>query len=48
MNRDISLDVDPDEIVEQTINDNGQAYVGRDLGGKKVRLAIEVLDDTDD
>jgi len=45
MSEPVSKEVDPDEIVEKTVNDNGQIYVGRDLGGKKVVVAYEVLDE---
>jgi len=45
MSEPVAKEVDPDEIVEKTVNDNGQIYVGRDLGGKKVVVAYEVLDE---
>jgi hypothetical protein len=45
MNRDISLSVDPDEIVETDVNSSGQVYIGRELADETVRIAIEVVDD---
>lgn len=41
----VSKEVDPDEIVQKTVNDNGQIYLGRDLGGKTVVVAYEAVDD---
>ena len=47
----ISKEFEPDEIVQKTVNNNGQVYLGRDLGGKDVVVAYAVLEDqkmTDD
>jgi len=39
---------DAEEVVKKTVNSNGQVYLGRNLGGKEVRVAYEVVgDDTD-
>ena len=45
MTEPVSKTIDPDEIVRKTVNDNGQLYLGRDLGGKTVVVAYEVVDD---
>jgi hypothetical protein len=41
----VTKEVDPDEIVEKTVNSNGQVYLGRDLEGKTVTIAYEVEDE---
>ena len=41
----VSKEIEPDEIVEKRVNDNGQVYLGRDLGGKKIVVAYEVVDE---
>lgn len=41
----VSKDIDPDEIVKKDVNDNGQVYLGRNLGGKTVVVAYQVIDD---
>jgi len=39
---------DAEEVVKKTVNSNGQVYLCRNLGGKEVRVAYEVVcDDTD-
>ena len=45
MTEKVTKTIDPDEIVRKTVNDNGQLYLGRDLGGKTVVVAYEVVDD---
>jgi len=35
---------DAEEVVKKTVNGNGQVYLGRDLGGKRVRVAYEVIE----
>lgn len=35
---------DAEEVVRKDVNTNGQVYLGRDLGGKTVRVAYEVVD----
>lgn len=37
--------VDADEVVQKEVNSNGQVYLGRNLGGKTVRVAYEVIDE---
>ena len=41
----VSKDIEPAEIVTKTVNDGGQIYLGRDLGGKEVVVAYEVIED---
>lgn len=43
----VSKDIDPDEIVEKTVNEAGQIYLGSDLAGDKVTVAYEA-EDTDE
>jgi hypothetical protein len=45
MSDPVSKKINPDAIVEKTVNDNGQIYLGRDLGGKTVVVAYEVVDE---
>ena len=45
MTEPVTKTIEPDEIVEKQVNDNGQLYLGRDLGGKTVVVAYEVVDD---
>jgi len=45
MTEPVTKEIEPAEIVEKQVNDNGQLYLGRDLGGKTVVVAYEVLDD---
>lgn len=35
---------DADRVKEREVK-NGQVYLGRDLDGKKVKVAVEVLDE---
>ena len=41
----VSKEVEPDEIVKKTVNSNGQIYLGRDLAGKDILVAYEVVDE---
>lgn len=41
----VSKEIEPDEIVTKTVNNNGQVYLGRDLGGKDVVVAYAVVND---
>jgi hypothetical protein len=45
MTEKVTKTIDPDEIVTKQVNDNGQLYLGRALGGKTVLVAYEVVDD---
>jgi len=45
MTEPVTKTIDPDEIVQKSVNDNGQVYLGRDLGGKTVVVAYAVVDD---
>ena len=36
---------DAEEVVKKEVNANGQVYLGRNLGGKTIRVAYEVVDD---
>ena len=45
MTEPVTKTIDPDEIVTKQVNDNGQVYLGRDLGGTTVVVAYEVVDD---
>lgn len=40
----VSKEIEPDEIVTKTVNSNGQIYLGRELGGREVIVAYEVVD----
>jgi hypothetical protein len=45
MSEKVAKEIDPDEIVTKTVNANGQIYLGRDLGGKEVTVAYEVVNE---
>jgi|APHM01.1.fsa_nt_gi hypothetical protein len=45
---DETIALDPDRFVSTTVNDNGQIYVGRDLGGDKIHIAIEIVEEPAD
>jgi len=45
MTEPVSKEIEPAEIVTKQVNNNGQLYLGRDLGGKTVVVAYEVVDD---
>jgi len=38
------MEVEPKEIVEKTVNSNGQVYLGRDLDGETVKIAYEIME----
>jgi hypothetical protein len=40
-------ELDVDRFETTTVNSNGQIYLGRDLEGAKVHVAIEVADKND-
>lgn len=44
MTEPVSKEINPDEIVRKTVNNNGQLYLGRDLGDKTVIVAYEVVE----
>jgi len=41
-------ELDVDRFETTTVNANGQIYLGRDLEGAKVHVAIEVVTDDDE
>lgn len=43
----ILITLEPTGVVKKEVNANGQVYLGRDLGGKTVRVAYEVVDEED-
>jgi len=45
MTDEIQKSFEPDEIVEKTVNANGQIYLGRDLDGETVLVAYKVVDE---
>jgi len=45
MTEPVTKTIEPDEIVQKNVNDNGQVYLGRALGGKTVVVAYAVVDD---
>lgn len=36
---------DAEEVVKKEVNSNGQVYLGRNLDGKTVRIAYEIVED---
>lgn len=42
---EVTTTIDAEEIVKKTVNSNGQIYLGRDLEGKTLRVAYEILDE---
>jgi len=40
--------LDVDRFKTTTVNSNGQVYLGRDLEGVKVHVAIEIVEDAED
>lgn len=36
---------DADEVLIKDVNANGQVYLGRELDGKTVRIAYEIVDE---
>lgn len=47
MGEEVTSTLDPEEIVKKTVNANGQIYLGRDLSGKTVRVAYEIVDEAE-
>lgn len=45
MGEEITTTLDAEEIVQKTVNSNGQIYLGRDLAGGTVKVAYEIVDD---
>jgi len=41
-------ELDVDRFETATVNSNGQIYLGRDLEGVKVHVAIEIVEDADE
>jgi len=41
-------ELDVDRFETTTVNANGQVYLGRDLEGVKVHVAIEIVEDPDE
>ena len=41
-------ELDVDRFETTTVNANGQVYLGRDLEGAKVHVAVEIVTDTDE
>ena len=41
-------ELDVDRFETTTVNANGQIYVGRDLEGVKVHVAVEIVDEQPD
>ena len=41
-------ELDVDRFETTTVNSNGQIYLGRDLEGVKVHVAIEIVEDADE
>jgi len=41
-------ELDVDRFETTTVNANGQIYLGRDLEGVKVHVAIEIVEDPDE
>lgn len=44
MDETVSMEIQPTEIVEKKVNSNGQVYLGRELDGKKVKIAYEIVE----
>jgi len=41
-------ELDVDRFETTTVNANGQVYLGRDLEGVKVHVAVEIVEDADE
>jgi len=41
-------ELDVDRFETTTVNASGQVYLGRDLGGVKVHVAVEIVDEQPD
>lgn len=51
MTEQVATVLDAEEVLRKQVNGAGQVYIGRDLSGKTVRVAYEIVDDepaTDD
>nr|ADE29142.1 hypothetical protein [uncultured virus] len=48
MTRKPGAQLDVDRFETATVNANGQIYLGRDLEGVKVHVAIEIVEDADE
>jgi hypothetical protein len=48
MAEEVVATIDAEEVLVKTVNSNGQVYLGRDYGGKTVRVAFEVVEDADE
>jgi len=48
MTRKPRAELDVDRFETTTVNANGQVYLGRDLEGVKVHVAIEIVEDADE
>lgn len=48
MSEEITTTLDAEEIVQKTVNSNGQIYLGRDLAGKSIKVAYEIMSDGDE
>jgi hypothetical protein len=42
-----SITLEPDRFQTTEVNANGQIYLGRDLSGKTVHLAIEIVEESE-
>jgi len=40
--------LDVDRFETAVVNSNGQIYLGRHLGGAKVHVAVEIVEDADE
>lgn len=45
MSDEVVSTIDPEEIVNKEVTQSGQIYLGRNLAGKKVKVAYEIVDD---
>jgi hypothetical protein len=45
MGEEVTTTLDAEEIIQKQVNSNGQIYLGRDLAGKTVKVAYEIVDD---
>lgn len=45
MGEEVTATLDAEEIIQKQVNSNGQIYLGRDLAGKTVKVAYEIVDD---
>lgn len=45
MGEEVTTTLDAEEIIQKEVNSNGQIYLGRNLSGKTVKVAYEIVDD---